>query len=70
MVLSVATISAGSAVAQSNTAPAAAKGDARGHREGDTLVVETTNFTARSAYRNANLKDMLEVTRAHDHEVH
>jgi hypothetical protein len=33
-------------------------GDARGWYEGDTLVVETTNFTARSAYRGAseNLK--------------
>jgi len=29
-------------------------GDARGHWDGDTLVVETTNFTARSAYRGAS----------------
>jgi hypothetical protein len=29
-------------------------GDARGHFDGDTLVVETTNFTRRSAYQNAN----------------
>jgi hypothetical protein len=29
-------------------------GSARGHWEGDTLVVETTNFKQRSAYRNAN----------------
>jgi hypothetical protein len=28
-------------------------GDARGHWDGDTLVVETTNFKQRSTYRNA-----------------
>ena len=30
-------------------------GDARGHWEGDTLVVETTNFRERSVYRNAGV---------------
>jgi hypothetical protein len=29
-------------------------GDARGHWDHDTLVVETTNFKQRSTYRNAN----------------
>jgi len=29
-------------------------GDARGHWDGDTLVVETTNFRERSVYRNAS----------------
>jgi hypothetical protein len=29
-------------------------GDSRGHWEGDTLVVDTTNFHPRSVYRNAN----------------
>ena len=29
-------------------------GDSRGHWDGDTLVVETTNFRTRSVYRNAD----------------
>jgi hypothetical protein len=33
-------------------------GDARGHWEGDTLVVVTTNFKDRSAYRNANAETL------------
>jgi hypothetical protein len=36
-------------------------GDARGHWDGETLVVETTNFRERSAYRNANA-DTLRLT--------
>jgi len=36
-------------------------GDARGHWDGDTLVIETTNFKARSAYRNAD-PDTLKIT--------
>ena len=33
-------------------------GDARGHWEGDTLIVETTNFKERSAYRQANAETL------------
>jgi hypothetical protein len=38
-------------------------GSARGHWEGDTLVVETTNFKQRSAYRSGNVDTLRLVER-------
>ena len=38
-------------------------GDARGHWEGDSLVVETTNFTSKAAYRGANAATLRVVER-------
>ena len=38
-------------------------GSARGRWEGDTLIVETTNFKQRSAYRNANAETLRIVER-------
>jgi hypothetical protein len=46
-------------------------GDSRGHWEGDTLVVETTNFTDRTAFRGSgqNLKVIERFTRTADDAI-
>ena len=46
-------------------------GDARGHWEGDTLVVETTNFNDKVAFRGAseNMKVVERFTRLSDDEI-
>ena len=46
-------------------------GDARGHWEGDTLVVETTNFNDETAFQGAtrNLKLVEKLTRAADDKI-
>ena len=55
-------------------APAAARtyaGDARGHWEGDTLVVETTNFSNKTSYRGSgeNLHLVERFTRVGQNEI-
>jgi hypothetical protein len=46
-------------------------GDARGHWEGDTLVVETTNFNDKVAFRGAseNMTVVERFTRVSDDEI-
>src|SRR5262249_545784 len=46
-------------------------GDAKGHWEGDTLVVETTNFNDKMAFRGAteNMKLVERFTRLSDDEI-
>jgi hypothetical protein len=55
-------------------APAAVRsflGDSRGHWEGDTLVVETTNFTDKTAFQGSseNMKVIERFTRLSDDEI-
>ena len=47
------------------------RGDARGHWEGDTLVVETTNFTAQSTFVGSgpNLRLVERFTRSDSHTL-